>query len=463
MAGKSFVACIGASYSLPDRKTGIQRSINLALRSVEGEGEPKSVVLVSTDGLSQLIDLGAPVRGCIVTSGGREFVAAGSTLYEIIAGAAVSRGSLDSLSTFVCMCEGETQLVLVDGPNGFVLTLATNVVTQITDPNWRGAVWVTEVNGTFIFVPPDNQEQFYISSIDDGSTFDALDFSSADAAPGNIVTHRTLKQETFFFKPFTTEVWIYDGDAAFPLVRYNSTPIDVGAVGLRAVVRAADSLIFVGRTQRGTGIVYQMQGHQPVRISTIAVENDLRAAGVDLTQCSLWVQQKAGAEYVCVNAPGMLTSWCWDAATKEWHERAEVQGEGWKPFRVDQVVTVGTDHHAFAGQILYRMADDTYAIGSDSLVRLRRWPHLPNPSREPLTIRGIDLGCTTGYGGQIGLRVSRDGGFTWDAWLLRSLGAVGRWMQRIRWLMLGSCRDPVFELRVSDAVPLTITDAAVDA
>lgn len=463
MAGNAFIQCIGPSYFLPDRKSAVQRAVNLFMRQVEGLGESKQAVLQSTDGLSQLLDLGGTVRGSCVMSDQREFVVAGATLYEIVSGVAVSRGAIAAGTSFVCLCAGETQLVAVDGSSGYVLTLATNAFGQITDPDWRGAVWVTQVNGTFVFVPPNNLEQFYLSAIDDATTLDALDFSSADAQPGNIVTHRELKQETFFFKPYSTEVWIYDGAADFPLVRYNSTPIAVGAVGLRAVINAADTLIFVGRTTRGTGIVYMMVGHQPVRISNTAVETALQAPGVDLSNCVLWVQQKAGAEFVCVNAPGMLTSWCWDAASKQWHERGELVNGDWTPFRVDQVLAVGSQWHAFAGQVMYRMGDDIYAIGSAPLVRSRVWPHFPNPSMEPIVIYGIEAMCTSGYGGQIMMRISKDGGQTFGAWLLRSLGAVGRWMQRVRWLALGAGTDMIFELRVSDAVPLTISQVTVDA
>lgn len=463
MAGKAFNSIVGPSGALPDHKSAVQRAINLSIRQTESEGEALQRVLVSTDGLAQLLDLGATFRGAILTADGREFVVAGSTLYETTTGALVTRGSLITTSGPVCLCPGETQLVIVDGNDGYVLTLSSNAFGQITDPDWRGAIWVTSVNGTFVFVPPSNQEQFYISAIDDATTLDALDFSSADAQPGAIITHRVLKQETYFFKPFSTEVWIYDGEADFPLVRYNSTPIAVGCVGLRAAIVAADTIIFVGRTERGTGIVYMMQGHQPVRISDIAVETDLKAPGVDLTQCVMWVQQKQGAEFVCITAPGMSTSWCWDAATKEWHERAELVNGAWTPFRVDTVLPAGGAHHAFAGSAMYAMNESTYLIGTDPLVRSRTWPHLSNPAMEPVTIRGVELACTTGYTGFVMLRKSNDGGFTWGPWLLRNLGVVGQWMQRVRWLMLGAARDPVFEVRVSSAVPFAINSCAVDA
>src|SRR3954469_22360340 len=107
MAGNAFIACIGPSYHLPDRKSAVQRAINLAMREIEGIGEGKQAVLVSTDGLSQLLDFGVPVRGSVVTSDGREFVAAGNMLYETTTGAAVSRGLLGTGSGPVCLCPGE--------------------------------------------------------------------------------------------------------------------------------------------------------------------------------------------------------------------------------------------------------------------------------------------------------------------------------------------------------------------
>lgn len=463
MAGRAVVACVGPSYQLPDRRTADQRAINLAVQQVEGLSETPQAVLVSADGLAQLIDFGAPVRGGLVTADQREFVVAGNTLYETTTGVQVSRGALSTSSGAVCLCAGETQLVVVDGEFGYILTFASNVLAQITDADFRASIWVTVVDGTFVFVPVNNQEQFFLSAIDDASTINALDFSSADAVPGAIVTSRVLKQETYFFKPYTTEVWIYDGDLDFPMVRYNSTPISVGCVGLRAAVIAADTLVFVGRTERGTGIVYQMIGHQPIRISTQAVEEALQADGVDLAGCVLWVQQKKNAEYVGISAPGMSTTWVWDAVTKLWHERGEMVNGAWTTLRVEQVLAFGNQHHALAGTALYRMAGDVYTIGSDPLVRERTWPHFANPSAEPVNFRGLELNCSTGHGGNITLECSNDGGVTWGSPKQRPLGATGRWMERVRWLFLGSSPDRVFRLRCSDAVPLTIRAAAVDA
>jgi len=461
MAGLATIKVVGPSYMLVDRKSAVQRAVNLYMRSVEGLGEDKQVVLDSAPGLSLLVDLGADIRGSY-NAGGRWFVVAGHSLYEVTtAGVTTLRGTLGSAAGYVSMKHGRDQLVIVDGNGGYVLRLKTNAFFSIADPDWLGSALVDELDGYFIFVDPDT-DQFYISAIDDGSSIDALDFSSADTNPDKIIAHKVRKRELHLFGELSTEIWINSGDPDFPFVRYNSTPIDVGIVGKRAVVSAADTLVWVGKTDRGQGYVYKMDGHQPVRISTQAIEEALKESS-DLSQASLWTYHIEGNEFVCINAPGLETTWCYDFSSGQWHERGEFIDGAWQPLRVDQLTFVDGNHFAAAGQKLYLMSSGVYEVDGSPIVRERTWPHLMAPSFEPVSFRSVELACTTGHGGTVTLEVSNDGGFTWGAPLLRSLGVMGRWMQRVRWHMLGASRDRVFRLRCTDAVPFVIHAASVDA
>ncbi|MCK8275895.1 hypothetical protein, partial [Erwinia amylovora] len=89
-------------------------------------------------------------------------------------------------------------------------------------PDWLGSNYVAEMDGFYIFVRPDS-DVFYISAIDNGSNIDALDFSTADAKPDKIITHRVHKRELYLFGETSTEIWINSGGLDFPFVRYNST------------------------------------------------------------------------------------------------------------------------------------------------------------------------------------------------------------------------------------------------
>lgn len=462
MAGSPIVQAIGPSYHLTDRKAAVQRAVNWRLQQVLALGEDKKVILAASEGWTTELDLGVAARGIFATED-RMFIVAGTQLLEYVAGATVVRGAVDAGGR-VCMEDGSQQLVIAGGLSGYVLNLTTNVLALITDPDWRGSYSVAELNGTFIFVALDQPDQFFLSAIDNGSDFDALDFSSSDAQPDSLKCVRVLKQEAFLFGSRSTEVWVYVADDTFPLVRYNATPIDIGVVGKDAVVRAADTLVFVGCTERGTGIVYMMQGHQPVRISTDAVEQCLQASGVDLSQCSLWALQTVGAELVGVNAPGLETTWCWDAATREWHELGELVSGEWTPLRIDQVASFGGRHYGIAGTKLYRMDAAVATIGGDPMTFERTWPHLMSPAYEPVSFHELRMQCTTGgeVAGNITLECSNDGGYVFGPPLLRTLGAVGRRMAPVRWNFLGAALDRVFRVRTT-GVRVNIHGANLDA
>lgn len=461
MAGRRVIECVGPSYQLADRKSAVQRSVNLYLSEIEGLGEARPVVLRSAPGLVTHLDLGATVRGHY-SDGERHFVAAGSTLYEIVSGVAVSRGALATSSGYVDLKRGRDQLVVVDGANGYVLDLTTTDFSLITDPDWRGSRFADELDGYFIFVPA-NSDQFYISAIDDAESFDALDFTSADANPDDIVRHAVLHSEIVLFGTRSIEFWVNSGGADFPFVRYNAVPVDVGIVGARAMVKAADSLYFVGQTSTGRGFVYVLNGHQPVRVSTKAVEEALQASGTDLSECTMWAYATDGAEFIGINAPGMTTTWVYDAASKQWHERAGLDAGDWTQYPADLVVSHdGTAYAAWETE-LRRVDDETYDLCGDHLVRERTWPHLISPAYEPVSYRSLELQCTTGNNGSVTLETSNDGGYVWSAPRVKSLGATGRRMQRVRWMPLGSATDRVFRLRCSDAVPFNIHGAQVDA
>jgi hypothetical protein len=451
---------IGPSEHLRDARRACQRSVNLFMSRGEGLGEDRALILASTPGLQTFLTLtGKTIRGAYVAVD-RMFVVADKYLYEVDADATyVQRGQLLSTTGFVSMVHGRDQLVLVDGSSGYVMNLISNGFDRITDSDWRGSRWVEEMDGYFIFVAPDS-DQFYLSQIDDATSLDALDFSSADAQQDLIVTLRVHKRELYLFGQNSTEVWVNSGDPDFPFVRYNSTPIDVGCVGIRAATNTIDSLIFVGRTEAGQGYVYQMNAHQPVRISTIAVETAL-AQSDDISQASLWCYHVGGAEFVAVNAPGMDTTWVYDTSTQVWHERGELVAGEWTPYRADMVVHMAGTHYACAEDKMYTVAGTS--IAGTPLTRERTLPHLFKPSLEPLNYRSLELACATGEGGNITLEISNDGGHNFGPPLERSLGATGRFMQRVRWMWLGASRDRVFRLRCTDDIDLTIYSGVIDA
>jgi hypothetical protein len=459
MAGRNFVACIGPSYHLDDRKAAVQTAINCYLEQIEGLGETRVLTQVSAPGLASYLALGSEIQGQRNVED-RWFVVAGGTLFEIVDGAPVSRGVVSGTSGQVGMSHNNTQLVIVSGVSGYVFNLVTNTLAAITAAGWRGSKTVGFSDGYTIFVAP-GTDQFYITALDDSSTLDALDFSSADAQPDNIVAALVKDPELILLGAYTTEIWMDSGGAQFPFARYNAARINIGCVGTGACIEAADSIFWIGQTRTGSGIVYQMAGHSPTRVSTRAIEQML-AKSTDISAATMWTYQVDGHEFIGINAPGLSTTLVYDAAMQQWHERAEWLS-GWAPLRVTSVCKVNGGQYAGDAQgNLYRIDPNVYMNGDDPLVRERTWPHMVKASMEPITYRSLELACTTGYGGNVTLEISNDGGFNFGPKLARSLGAIGRWMQKVRWLPLGTANDRVFRIRCSDPVPFNIHAVAVD-
>jgi len=454
MSGTPYVQAIGPSYFLEDRKAAVQRAVNCHPKKLDGG----KWMLAPTPGETLVQDLGAEGRA-MYNADGRWFAVAGSGLYEYSGGTFTLRGTLGSAGGIVGMAHNSSQLAIVDGATLYVFTLATNVLTTIVSAGWRGSYLVREMDGYFIFTDP-GTDQFYISAIDDGTSLDALDFSSADSSPDNIVSHLVTHRQLVLFGSLTGEFWINTGDANFPFARYQSYTMDVGCVGKYAAICAADTVFWIGQTQRGTGIVYMLQGNQPSRVSTTAIEEALR--GADLENATMWCYQIDGAEFIGINAPGLETTLVFDAAQQQWHERAEWNA-GWEPLRSGFVVAYGGEHYAMdSAGVVTKLDRDANTLNGLVLKRERTWPHMVNPSMEPVSYRGVEIAAKTGDGGQIALQISNDGGITFGPALLRSLGVTGRWMERIRWNGLGISRNRVFKLWQTDAVDFALYGAVVD-
>jgi hypothetical protein len=231
------------------------------------------------------------------------------------------------------------------------------------------------------------------------------------------------------------------------------------------VVRAASTVYFVGATENGTAMVYEDPGTRPAPVSNSAIEEILKTC-TDLSQIEMMAYQPTGAEFVVIRGPGMKTCPVYDAKTKLWHECAEWTYGAWAPLDWRFVVAIGKEH--YGGDVngkVFRLDKDVNQYSGRHLVRERTWPHFVSPMLEPTSYRGLEVSAKTGslLPGVITLQVSNDGGHNFGPMLLRSLGAAGRFMQRVRWLGLGSAVNRGFRLRCSDNVPFGIYSATVDA
>src|SRR4051812_44760723 len=117
-------------------------------------------------------------RGLIANAAGTAlFVVVEDTLYSVAPdGTRTSRGILHTRRGHVGMKIGLTQLVIVDGANGYVYDLLSSTFTEITADGWLGSNTVEYLDGYFTFIDPGTQT-FYISQLENATALDALEFA----------------------------------------------------------------------------------------------------------------------------------------------------------------------------------------------------------------------------------------------------------------------------------------------
>ncbi len=455
---------LGPSYSLNTRRAAVQRSVNYMLRPIEPGNERGGFYLQQVPGLVRFSTTNA-IRG-MVTAGDRLFIVAGNAFCEVTNSGGVRLiGTIGSSSGTLSMAVGLRQIVMVDGPRGYIYTLPGGPLQQISDPDFEGAQAVVYVDGYFVFVRPDSQ-QFYISDIDAANSIDALNFASSEAYPDNLVTAIVTQRELWMMGERSVEVWTNVGDPAFPFARVSGAILEVGCVSPSGVAQIDNTVMWLGRDRNGTGMVYRAEGYRPARVSTHAVEEALRAA--DLSSAVCWTYQQDGQTFWCLNADGLSATWVYDISSGQWHERCELVAGDLQPARVT--------HHAFAfGRNLGGASDGLYTIDptvstidGSPMYRERTSPHQATPSRNRLYFHEFRLDVEVGQTPQgvaplIELQWSDDGGETWGNWLARSLGSVGQYKTRVQWPRLGAARDRVWRLRTTSNARASIVGASVRA
>lgn len=467
---------VGGSYTLQSVPIDCQRSVNLFPQVTESHTQADGEIgaLISTPGLRLLGTCGSgPIRCMYLTSTGVLAIVSGSELYQVGSGWTFTlAGTLSSNSGPVNMVDNGSQLMVVDGASGYIVTLATGVFERITSAGFPGANSVGFVDSFFVCNYP-GTNQFIWSNGFDGLTWDASNFyanlTPPDAVLGVIVFNRQL---WVFGRSNVQSYWNTGADTQFS--RLDGSSIEQGCSSIATVKVMANSIMWLGCGSSGIGIVWRAQGYQPTRVSNHGVELAIQS-WTDLSLATAWVYQEDGHAFYILNHPDATSSWCYDIATGNWHERAYLEPDGTFSRHRAECYAFAYDEHCvgdYANGNIYALDASTYTDNGNPLVRMRRAPHLSVDGHRIFFSKfqlmaqvgvGLDASPAVGVDPHVELRYSDDFGNTWSTPQARSLGTLGSYAQRVIWRRLGQSRTRVFEVRVSDPVAVSILGADLDA
>jgi len=175
-----------------------------------------------------------------------------------------------------------------------------------------------------------NPNQINASAFNDGTTWPALSFVLKEGSSDQIFGLATVNNLLWVFGSQNIEIWYNAGLPNFPLARVNGGTLNVGAIGGFAaysmIQKTANSVIWVGASQRGYSQVYMAEGLRPKRISTFAIEALISTALASNTTGTAFVYQEQGHEFYVLILNALTTALVYDITTGVWHERASNSG-----------------------------------------------------------------------------------------------------------------------------------------
>lgn len=446
-----------------------QRHLNLFAEFVPDADKTK-VAFYGTPGwtLFSSANGDTPIRGWIAIDDLIYYVHRG-TFYSINnAGTRTSIGTLNTTSGKVDLAYDGAVIMIVDGTNGYTYTIASTTFAQISDGQFpNGANTCTWLAAQFVCDAGDGSDSFYISP--DGSSWDALDFASAETAPDGLVRVFADHGEILLFGTATLEPWGNVGAQDFPFAAIQGGVQEVGLAARWALCKFDSGIAFLGKNKQGQVQVYRMDGYQLRPISTPEIEALINAyaAVSDATMMSF---MDRGHPFLILNFPTPSKSWMYDATTKLWSPResglngARFSGE----LAIDFLNKIRMSDYS-SGNI-YTLSATTYTENGTAIAREIVGKHFfSNYDRVVVDELRVDfetgVGLATGQGNnpQAMLSYSKDNGRTWSAEAWKSIGMIGQYLDRVVWRRLGVARDWLFKIRITDPVPVVITGAYVRA
>lgn len=461
------VPLFGLSQSGKSRAVTSQGHINLYAEIID-DPEKSRVVYYNTPGLALFTSFGdTPVRGWIA-AGDYFYAVHRGTLWQVNnAGVKVNIGTLNTTTGRVDMAYSGTQIGITDGLNMYCLTSGVGFA-QVASGLYSNPSSITFQDGYFIVTFGDGDERYQISGIYDGTTFDALDFASAESNPDGIVRVVADHGELVLLGKQTIEFASNTGGQDFPYETLKGATQEFGLAAKWSLVKYNDSLAGLFKNRMGQVQVMVMVGHAMKEISTPEMSSLINGYAT-VSDATGYAYLLGGHPMYVINFPSAGKTWLYDSLTNLWsslesgllggRHRAEIHLDYLNKPRVSD----------YENGNIYTLDSTVYADNGEARPVEITGRHVFT-SGFRLAISHLQIffeagtGLATGQGEnpQACLCVSRDGGFTWGNEMWRSIGAIGSYLARAMWNRLGQSRDFIFRVRVTDPVKVVITGASMD-
>ena len=433
---------VSGSYESQSPLADLERTVNWYPEPIEPQSVPWNAALYPCPGFEEYVTLSNVNTRALFSMGGRVYGVIGDSVYKFTesnSASIVTSGTVtNNPNPAQIASNGDAggELLIASGNNGYLLNIASNALSTISALAGK-CTMAGMIDGYFLSFDA-SDSKFYISDLNDGTTWDATQYAQRSIAPDPwkaMVVDGS--RQIWLIGEQTGEVWYDAGTSPFPFAPVPGAVFGYGTPAPFSVKLAASSMCWLSQTADGAGIVVASSGVVPTRISTYAVETAIAKYARDsiITDAEALVYSEAGHTFYCY---GFGTHLVGDRTT---------------------------------GRICSMDTSFTTECNGDVIRRVRIPPPLfrsPNVRRMFVSrmelILESGLGTATGQGvdPQVMLRSSTNAK-TWSNERLASAGAMGSYNTQVVWTRLpSSLKLWVPEITVTDPIPWRIMGAEID-
>lgn len=327
--------------------------------------------------------------------------------------------------------------------------------------------------------PKSNTQRFYLSSSEDFSEINALDYSSTNAFPDNLVCGISVNQEIIFIGTYTTEIWYDTGASPFPLQRRPNLLIGYGTKAPYSLAASSNNTVFwLAQSRNGGRIVVAMLNYSVEPISDKPLNDKLQEYEF-IDDAEGFVCEWTGKIFYFLTIPSADVTWVFDVDAKKWDQRttrrvaesANKQDYIEGRYLAKNHVYHNGEHYigSWNSAKIYKMSNSYYKDGDMEIINEAVTSNF-TINLDEVAIYSLQIkfeaatALVTGQGDDptIMLQHSTDGGKSWGKEMWRTIGRVGQYKHRCKWNKLRFGRSHVFKIRCSDAVYKVLLGAVLE-
>lgn len=443
------------TYQYSDPSVSSRRLLNCTAEAVPGGKSP--ITVKRMPGIDNFAVAGTAHRGGHVFKGDL-YTVSGTSFFKLTKTGVVSTIGEVTGTGRVSIADNGFEMFIVAEPDGFVSDGIT--VTKETDTffNAGGASDVDFIDSFFVFTRPNSQVLF--NSGLNATTFNALDFTSIEGSPDNLVGLIVDHREIFLAGEKSCELWFNAGNpVGSPFSRSPSGYLEVGCASGQTLAKIDNTVFWLADDET----VRRLVGNNPTVISTPGIADLIRDE--DNSQAFAFAYTFEGKFYYVITFPSLTLEY--DIAAAEWHERESRNKDIWIPTDVIEFNGL-TVLDSSSGNVGTLNSETKTEFGDSQLLQWTYNPIYAEGKRvlhDRLEINmSVGRGTTLGQGSapEIILLISDDGGSSFNEYQRRSLGALGKRETRVFWTGLGSSYNRVYQCRMSDPVDMFMFDTNVE-